>query len=583
MTNAAPTAAPSFEALGIDEPIRETLAAMGFAAPMEVQSVAVRPILEGRDVLVQARTGSGKTAAFAIPFAQALVRPGERGPQALVLEPTRELAVQVALECGRIGAARGLQVAPIYGGAPIGPQRAALVRGLDLIVGTPGRVLDHLGRGSLRLDAVRTVVLDEGDEMLSRGFLEDIERILAAVPDPHQTLLFSATVPDAIARLAQRHQREALRIDLSGDRIGAAEVQHAYYLVTGASRPRDLVQILEIENPDSALIFCNTRDETSSVAAYLQRHGLDAEPISSDLTQSERERVMGRMKEGTLRYLVATDVAARGIDITALSLVVNYTFPESPDGYVHRTGRTGRAGRAGLALSLVSPRELGSLYYLKLVHKIRPEERHLPSEAERRARREGERFLEVVGRLPAEPDGEFCALARRVWQSADAERIVAGLLQRFFTGAQPPPASPPRTKQDPPKVHPAPSPTADVAATAKKEFWEQWAEAKGGPPGERESAPQAPHPEPVADAPADESQMVRLYFNVGRKEDLRSADLVALLREAAGVSRQELGRVQVRDNCSYVSVRPEARDRVIQALHGRSYRGRALVVEPARR
>jgi len=592
-----PRPVPSFLDLGVDEAIRETLSSMGFVAPMEVQAVALQPILSGRDVVVQARTGSGKTAAFAIPFAQALVRPGGGpGPQALVLEPTRELALQVAAECGRIGTSRNLRVVPIYGGAPIRPQRTALAEGVGVVVGTPGRILDHMGRGWLRLDEVRTVVLDEGDEMLSRGFLEDIERILEALPRPRQTLLFSATVPDGIARLAERHQVDPMRIDLSGSQIGATEVQHFFYLVTGTSRQRDLLSVLEQEKPDSALIFCNTREETSVVASYLRRHGLDAEPISSDLTQKDRERVMGRMKGGTLPFLVATDVAARGIDITGLDLVVNYSFPEAPDLYVHRTGRTGRAGRTGMAISLVSPKELGSLYYLRLVHKIRPEERHLPTEAERRARWETERFSDLSRILPPAPAAEFAALAKRVWQSAEAERFVAGLLERFF--AAPPKAAPPRRpsragSEAKPAEPPADPSTAGPAAGGGEEprdFWERWAESK-----ERavDDSP-APTDEPAEGEAGDEEETdggeapageptVRLYLNIGRKESVRASDIVALLRDSAGMSRKDVGRVQVRDSHTYASVPAEAVEQVIQSLRGQTFKGRNLVVERARR
>jgi len=585
---------PSFQEMGVDEPIREALLAMGFAAPMEVQAVALRPILDGKDLLVQARTGSGKTAAFGIPIAQSLVRPGEAGPQVLVLEPTRELALQVAHECGRIGKPRSTRIVPIYGGAPIGPQRKALADGVDVVVGTPGRVLDHLGRGWLDLGHVRTVVLDEGDEMLSRGFLEDIERILGALPAAHQTLLFSATVPDGIARLAQRHQREPIRIDLSGDYIAAREVKHAYYLVTGGSRMQELIHVLDVERPDSALIFCNTREETGVVAAYLQRHGLDAEPISSDLVQKDRERVMARMKAGNLKFLVATDVAARGIDISGLGLVVNFSFPESPDAYVHRTGRTGRAGRAGLAISLVAPRELGSLYYLKLVHKISPDERHLPTEAERRARWEAERLADLARRLPADPGAELTALARRLGQSNDGERLIAGLLHEVLRPApeqgQPAPAErkPPQAPGSGEQVSarsPAPAEADPSAPGRAREFWEQWAESK-----EQQSAePGAFQPSEPAHAPAEESRtepgagMVRLYLNIGRKEEVSPAEVVTLLRERAGVTRPELGRIQVRDNHCYASVTPSAADRVIQALSGTTFKGRALIVEPARR
>jgi ATP-dependent RNA helicase DeaD len=262
------------------------------------------------------------------------------------------------------------------------------------------------------------------------GFQEEIEAILARVPKERQTLLFSATIPEEIERIARRHMREPSKISLSQDFVGVYEIHHAYYLVSGVGRTRELLRVLEYEQPPTALIFCNTRDDTALVAAFLRQQGLDAESISGDLTQAERERVMQLMKERKLRFLVATDIAARGIDISDLACVINYTFPESPDIYIHRTGRTGRAGRRGLAVSLVSPQELGNFYYLKLLYKIRPEERDLPSDAELRTRREAERFDRLRREVLDDPGEEWCSLARRLWQSGEGERVVGELLRR---------------------------------------------------------------------------------------------------------------------------------------------------------
>ncbi|HRI51300.1 MAG TPA: DEAD/DEAH box helicase, partial [Pseudomonadota bacterium] len=365
----------TFAEMGLAEDVLQSLLAMGFSEPLQVQRRVYRPIMAGRDLIVQSRTGSGKTAAFGIPFVQALIDPAadvKNGhPQALVLGPTRELALQVATEISRIAERRAVQVVPVYGGAPMGRQIELLRAGGHVVSGTPGRVLDHLRRGTLHLNRIKVLVLDEADEMLSMGFLEDILEIIKRCPADRQTLLFSATMPDEVVRLAGRHQKSALMIQMSADYVGVAEVVHAYYMVTGMGRMRDLLRVLEVERPDSAVIFCNTREETSQVAEFMRSQGLDAEAISSDLSQADRERVMGRMKAKDLKYLVATDVAARGIDISDLSHVINYTFPESAEVYVHRTGRTGRAGKSGVAISLISPRELGNFYYLKLTYKIR--------------------------------------------------------------------------------------------------------------------------------------------------------------------------------------------------------------------
>jgi ATP-dependent RNA helicase DeaD len=436
----APGAAPAspFSGMGLSPEIVRALEEMGFVEPRDVQIAVFEPAMAGRDLIVQAKTGSGKTAAFGIPIIQRLTSDKSK-VEALCLCPTRELALQVAGECIRIATHKKVQVVPIYGGAPMGRQIEALKEGAHFVVGTPGRVMDHIRRGTLRLSELKVLVLDEADEMLSMGFLPDILEILERLPKNRQTLLFSATVPEEIQRIATRHMREPVRLELSGDFIGVEEISHHYYMVSGMGRPRDLVRVLEVEKPGFAIIFCNTREDTGLVASYLQRHGYRAEAISSDLTQRDRERVMGMMRRGELTFLVATDVAARGIDISDLSHVINYTFPESADVYIHRTGRTGRAGKSGVAISLISPRELGSLYYLKLLHRLKPEERALPTDAELKTRREADRYAEIAQAVKDEVSDEWRSLARRVWSSAQGERIVAALLRRVLEQDAAPP------------------------------------------------------------------------------------------------------------------------------------------------
>ncbi|HEV3031586.1 MAG TPA: DEAD/DEAH box helicase, partial [Polyangia bacterium] len=433
---------PTFAELGLRAEVLRAVEEMGFSEPMPVQTVTLPLITAGRDLMVQSRTGSGKTAAFGIPFANGIVNPEDKFVQAIVLMPTRELALQVAAELAKICAYAGMTVVPVYGGAPMGRQVEQLRAGGQIVCGTPGRVLDHLRRGTLRLDRVRVAVLDECDEMLSMGFQEDIETILEETPPTRQTLLFSATVPEGIQRLSRRFLRNPEFLKLSGDYIGVHEIKHLYYSIPAVQRETELLRILAFEDPKSAIIFCNTREETGRVAEFLRKHGHDAEAISSDLAQTDRERVLGRMRAGGIKYLVATDVAARGIDIEALSHVFNYTFPESPEIYVHRTGRTGRAGKNGTAVSLIGPTEVGSFYYLKLLYKIRPEERALPSETEIRSRREGERVSVLRAALLADPGAEWRGLARRLTSAVDGERLIAALLARSFKDVENMPALP---------------------------------------------------------------------------------------------------------------------------------------------
>jgi ATP-dependent RNA helicase DeaD len=423
----------SWGELGVNPDLKQTLLEMGFAMPMPVQRAVFPRMMAGKDVMVQSRTGSGKTAAFGIPFAQGLIDGDQKEVQALVLAPTRELALQVSQECEKIAAKR-LHVIPVYGGAPMGKQIDALKAGAQVVAGTPGRVLDHLRRGTLRLDALKILVLDEADEMLSMGFLEEITEIIKRCPTERQTVLFSATIPEDIERIGSRYMRSPEKLTLSADFVGVHEIKHTYYMVSGMGRARDLVRVLELEKPESAIIFCNTREDTALVAEFLRKNGMDAEAISSDLTQKDRERVMGRTKDKNLHYLVATDIAARGIDISNLSHVINYTFPESAEVYVHRTGRTGRAGKSGAAISLISPRELGNFYMLKLTYKIRPEERTLPSDEQYRTAKEAVRVEELRHKLGDRDPGEsWRQLAKRVWASDEGERLVALLVEERLT------------------------------------------------------------------------------------------------------------------------------------------------------
>jgi len=490
----------SFADLGLRPEVLQAVAEMGFTEPMEVQTVTLPLVRASRDIMVQSRTGSGKTAAFGIPFADWMVDPNQKSVQAIVLLPTRELALQVAAEIARISAQSGLSVVPVYGGAPMGRQIEQLRAGGQIVCGTPGRILDHLRRGTLHLDKVKCAVLDECDEMLSMGFQEDIEAILERTPKERQTMLFSATLPEGIQRLARRYMHEPEMIALSADFVGVHEIRHIYYSIPGGQREAELTRVLAFENPDRALIFCNTREETGRVAEYLRRQGLDAEAISSDLSQSERENVMTRMRAGSIRFLVATDVAARGIDIENLPCVINYTFPESPEAYIHRTGRTGRAGRSGHAVSLIGPTEVGSFYYLKLLYKIRPEERALPSEAELRSKREGESVLRLRSLIPGDAGPEWRALARRIVGAGDGERLIGCLLREALTGKEahveriaPPrqddgggraaPANKPGDEPGPPSREPAPE------RHVRYRDRERSRPDRGRPPRDRERAP----------------------------------------------------------------------------------------------
>ncbi|MBI2394747.1 MAG: DEAD/DEAH box helicase [Deltaproteobacteria bacterium] len=481
--SAAPSAAepkPTFDVLPLNAEVRKAIDEMGYSHPTPVQLACYDPVVRGKDVLVQARTGTGKTSAFGLPLVDQVVRKSG-GLQVLTLCPTRELALQVAAEVTKLGKHRGIKVAAVYGGAPMGRQIAELEDGAHIVVGTPGRVLDHLRRGTMDPKGVRALVLDEADEMLSMGFEKELSQILERLPAQRQTLLFSATVTIDVNKLV-RKMNEPETIMLSGDQVGALDLAHYFYLQRG-DKARDLLRVIEVEDPQSAICFCNTKDETERVAKELQKAGYAADYISGDLDQRERERVMNATREGKLRFLVATDVAARGIDISHLTHVINVDFPETAEAYVHRTGRTGRAGRTGTAISLISPKDIGNLYYLRLTYGLKPIERTLPTEQELSTRREAD-LISRVEQLAAgrAPSLDARSLARRVLAHDDAETLVATLLREVLGSAlvsadeaararrakNPPPVEAPKTPA--PRSAPTPAtpsaPTGPVAAAA---------------------------------------------------------------------------------------------------------------------
>ena len=426
----AAAAEPTFDALPLSADVRRAIDVMGYKNPTPVQLAVFEPAADGRSLVVQARTGTGKTAAFGLPIVDRLVRSSLKAVQALVLCPTRELALQVSREVEQIGQFRGTKIVAIYGGTSMSRQVEALQAGAQIVVGTPGRVLDHLRQRTLDPSQIRILVLDEADEMLSMGFARELNAILETLPKNRQGMFFSATIPADIERLAHTHLKETELITLSSDQVGALEVAHYVYVTQPGDKIGQLIRILEVEDPESAIIFCNTRDETQRAAEALKNRGFDADWLNGDLPQNDRERVMSATREGRLRFLVCTDVAARGIDISHLTHVINYDFPETAEQYVHRTGRTGRAGRTGTAIALVGPKDIGNLYILRLTYKIRPIEKQLPSAGEVKTRAEMDLlqlFVEAFTNRVPHPDD--LSLARRLLTHPDAERIVAGLLR----------------------------------------------------------------------------------------------------------------------------------------------------------
>lgn len=380
-----------FALLGLRAELAESLTELGYEAPTPIQRSAIPEMLAGKDLLCQAATGTGKTAAFALPMLDQRADAG-RGtkPTALVLAPTRELCMQVAEAVHRYGRPFGMRTLPVYGGQPIGRQISALKRGVDIVVATPGRALDLLQRGTLSLDDVRTVVLDEADEMLDMGFAEDIDAILNQAPTERQTVMFSATMPKRILRIARAHLNDPMRIEIPREAPAEGEspaIRQTAYIVARAHKVAALGRILDVEVPTAALVFCRTRDEVDQLAETLNGRGYRAEGLHGGMDQAQRDRVMGRLRSGNAELLVATDVAARGLDIDHLTHVINFDVPAAPESYVHRIGRVGRGGRQGVAITIAEPREQRLLRTIERSLRQKIEIARVPTSAELRQRR----------------------------------------------------------------------------------------------------------------------------------------------------------------------------------------------------
>ena len=422
----------------LPEKLRQGAALAGWTELMPVQAKAIPYLFSGRDMMIQSRTGSGKTGAYLLPMLE-LVNPHERSTQALILVPTRELAHQVAGEAEMLGRATGVRSVAVYGGVGYRAQLDAFQAGAHIVVGTPGRVLDHLLRRSMSLDALKFLIFDEADRMLSMGFYPDMRRVQRYLPNRHiSTYMFSATFPLPVIGLARQFLTKPGFLNLSSDHVHVTETEHVYYIVPGMDKDRSLVRIIEIENPTSAIIFCNTKVRVDYVTVVLQRFGYDADELTSDLSQAAREKVLERVRKGTLRFLVATDVAARGIDLPELSHVFQYEPPEDPEAYIHRAGRTGRAGASGTAITLVNLGEKSALTRISRQFSFTFQERPLPTD-EDVERIVSERVIALLearlrerDKLQTERMQRFFPLARSLSESEDESSLLAMLLDDFY-------------------------------------------------------------------------------------------------------------------------------------------------------
>ena len=567
-----------FPTLGLSDTLLAAVTALGYEEPTPVQRATIPVMLAGRDLLAQAATGTGKTAAFALPMIQRMSEPApepdashdERADRArraagiheerprlvgrklprsvpvggLVLVPTRELAMQVSEAIHKYAGGTGIIVVPLYGGAAMEQQIRALDRGAQIVVATPGRALDHIRRTTLRLDGIRLLVLDEADEMLDMGFAEDIEQIIAGTPTTRQTALFSATLPARILRIAERHLRTPERVTIAAEKSPSGtlpRVRQVAYVVRRDQKPAALDRILDMEHPRTAIVFCRTRLAVDTLVETLNAHGYRAEALHGGMQQRQRDAVMNRVRSGKTDLLMATDVAARGLDIEHVSHVVNYDLPADPESYVHRIGRTGRAGRIGTAITLVDPREHRLLRTIEHFTKQKIDVQPVPTVKDLRARRLEQLTASVRERLAA---GDY----------DDVRAVVTALADEFDV--------------------------MDIAAAAVKMAHS----ATGGDGGDEEilETPRVPAERGVGErgprAGGARSGLARVFFGAGKKAGIRPADLVGAIAGESGVPSSAIGAIRIAENFSVVEVPDDLADAIIEAVGAATVKGKKVKV-----
>jgi ATP-dependent RNA helicase DeaD len=568
-----------FHTLGLNDTLITTLTALGYEEPTPIQREAIPPLLDGRDLLGQAATGTGKTAAFALPLIQRAVASSrdeaadrDRRVSVVILVPTRELAMQVAEAVHKYGKGLGVSALPIYGGQAIQQQLRALRRGVDVVVATPGRALDHIRRRSLDMSGVRAVVLDEADEMLDMGFADDLEAILEAVPAERQTALFSATMPPRIASIAKRHLREPVHVKVAADPVATGDVprvRQSAYVVQRQHKVAALGRVLDMESPTAAIVFCRTRTEVDELTETLNGRGYRAEALHGGFDQEQRDRVMRRFRDGTSDLLVATDVAARGLDIEHISHVVNFDVPSAPEAYVHRIGRTGRAGREGVAITFAEPREHRLLRNIERVTRQKIQLETVPTVVDLRARR-----LELTRGSLQETllEGDFDHY-RVVVESLASEFDVLDIAAAAVRLAHQTTAGTEDEEQE------IPTATAHFDRPRREGEW-RGRGSRGDRSDRGDRGDRGERGGRVRRGRGDRSDtdVTRLYIGLGRLAGIRPGDLVGAIANEAGIDARAIGSIDIADRFSIVEVPDDAADSVIDALRQTTIRGKRVQV-----
>ncbi|MEI2270406.1 DEAD/DEAH box helicase [Microbacterium sp. No. 7] len=559
-TESAETPAlPGFDELGLTGPVLAAIKDLGYETPSAIQAATIPVLLGGRDVVGMAQTGTGKTAAFALPIMENLDLT-QKTPQALVLAPTRELALQVC-EAFESYAARmkGVHVLPVYGGQGYGVQLSALRRGVHIVVGTPGRIMDHLEKGTLDLSQLKNLVLDEADEMLKMGFAEDVEQILAKTPAEKQVALFSATMPPSIRRLAQQYLRDPEEITVKTKTSTNTNITQRYLIVSYQQKVDALTRILEVEDFDGMIIFVRTKNETETLAEKLRARGFSAAPINGDIPQPQRERSISQLKDGKLDILVATDVAARGLDVERISHVVNFDIPTDTESYVHRIGRTGRAGRKGDAISFVTPRERYLLAHIERATRQAPTQMHLPTTEDINSTRLA-RFDDAITAALAETDritGFRDVIAHYVRNHDVPEQDVAAALAVVAQGETP-------LLLDPASDQLAKTLAADA---------DRGNRSKDRPARERSDAPRERR---------GKGDFTTYRIAVGRRHRVEPRQIVGALANEGGLGRDDFGAITIRPDFSLVELPTSMDSSVLDRLSGTRISGQLIEIRPDR-
>ncbi|WP_426570952.1 DEAD/DEAH box helicase [Aquihabitans sp. McL0605] len=569
----------TFADLGLRVELLDALNALGYEEPTPIQAESIPPVMSGRDLLGQAATGTGKTAAFALPILERIVAGAAAEPLALVLVPTRELAVQVSEAIYKYGRELDAHVLPIYGGQPIVHQLKVLKRGVHVVVATPGRAVDHINRGTLPLDAVELVVLDEADEMLDMGFAEDIDAILDACPFERQTVLFSATMPPRIASIAKRHLKDPIRIQIDRETVAAGEaprVRQSAYLVARTHKAAALGRILDVESPTAAIVFCKTRGEVDELTETLNGRGYRAEALHGGMNQEQRDRVMSRLRSGTAELLVATDVAARGLDVDQLTHVVNFDVPSAPESYVHRIGRVGRAGREGVAITLAEPRQRRLLDNIERLTKQTIKIEKIPTVADLRARQMELTLDQVREALESGDDlNRFRAVVDALADEFELADVALAAVKL---------------------VHEASGATEDVEeipdiATRDKpkgDKWDKGAKGKGAKAWDKDKPGKPYKGKKDRDDRGDrgprgpQGDTSRLYVGAGRGDGVRPQDLVGAIAGETHLRGNDIGAIRIFDRFALVEVPTDSVDRVISAMSATTIRGKKAAVRKDR-